>query len=527
MTRALTLALLLVVSLLTACTDKRTPEQMKDTLVYGFDDPFGGFDPAEQRMMKENAIMAQVLEGLTKWDNSLVIRPCLATSWETIGDCRGWRFHLRQNVQFHDNTPFDSAAVKAHFVRLMDPKTIATKAHLLKNVDRIETPDPMIVEFYLKEEDCVFPELLTGIFATIPSPTAMAASTPEKPFKYNPVGTGAFRFVSFDVATTDIVLEKNPDYWAADTIKLGRLEFRRVAENTTRLIMLEQGTFDMADVNYAQVNVAAKDSDIDLQTIPALAIRYIGFNNQKPPFNDVRVRRAANYAVNKADLVKYVFFGVGQPATGPLPSSMPVYNPDVSTYDYDPEKAKALLAEAGYPNGVDVVMWTQQTGQYRATTEFVVEYLRKVGIRVKLVVLDNSIYWKKFDDYLTPDGRRFPTGDGVFDMYVGGWFGGESAQESMEPLFRSDSFSNGGFYVNPKFDELVKQFKKTGDDAERARMLKEMQSILTEDAPWIFAYFGQTNIGMRGRVKGFKINPAGRYFFDGVSVTDSDPEVAK
>jgi ABC-type transport system substrate-binding protein len=175
-----------------------------------------------------------------------------------------------------------------------------------------------------------------------------------------------------------------------------------------------------------------------------------------------------------------------------------------------------LLVEAGYPNGVDVNFWTTEQGEYRVAAEAVSEYLRKVGIRVNMRIIDNAAYWRKFDEYVNPKGERHPTREGVFDMYVGGWVGGESEFDYLKPLFLSTSSSNTSFYSNKQLDAMLASFQATPDPLERRRMMLEMQSIISADAPWIFAYYSQVSVGYNPRIEGFKINPSGRYFFHGV-----------
>lgn len=506
------------------CTDKRTPEEMKGTLIFGFGDNFKTFDPARQIYAQETAIIQQVLEPLVKFNNDLELSACLAVEWETPDNCKTWIFTLRQGVTFHDGTPFDAHAVKFHFDRILDPKTAATRRRNIADVERIEVLDDYHVAFHMAAPNCVLPEKLSGAFASIPSPTALQAPGDKVPgdrFARNPVGTGPFRFVDW---TPDIAirLEKNPDHWDAENYHIERLEFRPVRENTTRLILLEQGVLDMADIAFPQVTVARKSPDFNLQSVPSLSIRYVGFNTKKPPFSDVRVRRAANYAVNKQDLIKYMFFGVGEPARGPIPPVLPAANPNVPDYAYDPEKARALLAEAGYPDGFEASFWTQETGTYWKTTEGSVEYLRDIGIDVNIKILDNAVYWDKFDEYLLPDGTAFPTKEGVFDIFVGGWVGGETAHGFLEPLFLGGSYSNSAFYDNPTINRMLAEYKTLPDPLERRKLYKEMQQIIVEDAPWIFAFHGQINMGIRHRVKGYVVNPAGNYYFNGVTLDDDE-----
>lgn len=509
----------LVVLLVGGCTEKRTPEQLKNSIVFGYGDNFKTFDPTRQIYAQESAIILQVLEPLVRWNQDLQMQGYLATSWETPDHCNSWVFHLRQGVHFHDGTPFNSLAVKKHFERVLDPAVAATRRKLIEDVVSIETPDEYTVVFRLVAPNCIFPEKLTGAFASIPSPDAVAKWGDQ--FGLHPVGTGPFIFKEWipDVA---IRLEKNPDYWNVENIHLDRLEFRPVRENTTRLILLEQGVLDIADVSYQLVQVAKGADDIVVQSVPQLSIRYVGFNYQKPPFNNKLVRQAANHAVNREDLIKYVFFGVGEPAYGPIPTVLSAYNPNIPKYKYDPALSRKLLEEAGYPKDFTASYWTYEMGMYRDTTEAIVGYLGDVGIKVKMNILDNGVYWDKFDEYLTPGGEMYPTKDGVFDIYVGGWVGGETAHGFLEPLFKSGSTSNASFYLNPEVDRLLVEFKTKEDPAERDEIYKRIQALVVDDAPWIFAFHGQLNMGLRKRVKGFKVNPSNWYFFEGVRVIDDE-----
>ncbi|GAB4318638.1 MAG: glutathione ABC transporter substrate-binding protein [Candidatus Sumerlaeia bacterium] len=504
-----------VLAALAGCTDRRSPEEMKGTLVYGFSENFKTFDPVRQIYAQESAIIAQVLQPLVRWNQQMQLEPCLATAWETPDDCRTWIVHLRQGVWFHDGTPFTAAAVKRHFERHLDPAVGSTRKKRVEMIRRVEILDDFTVAFHLDPPNCIFPEILASTAGHIPSPAALDRWGMD--FGRHPVGTGPFEFVQW-VPDVRIELRRNERYWNRDAIHLERLIFIPVPENTTRLILLEQGVLDMADVSFAHVGVARRVPEITLQSAQQLSIRYIGFNTQKPPFNDRRVRQACNYAVNKDDIIRYMYFGVGVPAMGPLPAVMPDFNPAVRRYEYDPERAKALLAEAGYPDGFRATLWTTETGTYRIAAEATVDYLRRIGIQVEMKIIDNAAYWDKFDEFLTRDGRMYPTKEGVYDIYIGGWVGGESPDGFLQPLFTTGSYSNSSFYSNPRVDELVKAYRLEPDPEKRRKMYLEIQQIVVEDAPWIFAFHGQVNAGLRDRVKGFQISPAGWYFFEGVTV---------
>lgn len=522
-----TLLLILLIATFAGCADRRSAEEKRSTLVYGYGDPFKSFDPARQVYSQETVIMNQVLEGLVRWNNDLVLEGHLATDWATNDGCRTWEFNLRPGVVFHDGTPFDSTAVRLHFERILDPATAATRRKLIEDLLWVETPEPLRVIFHLQAPNCIFPERLASAFAYIPSPASIAAHNDTNPrtrreLGLHPIGTGPFRFVDWE-PDVRIRLARWEQYWNRDLIHVEQLHFVPVREHTTRLILLEQGRLDMAPIFFAHKRVADRTEDIEVQSIPQLAIVYIGFNTQKPPFSDPRVRRAANYAINKDDIVKYGFFGAGSPAKGPLPHVLPDFNADIEYYDYNPERARALLTEAGYPQGIRVTMWTQETGTYRIASDAIIEQLRQVGIRVNVNVLDNAVYWDKFDEFLKNDGTIFPTKEGVYDMFVGGWVGGEVAHGYLEPLFKGGSYSNATFYDNPVVNAGLVEFKALPDEEDRRAVYRRLQKVIVEDAPWIFTLHMNLNIGVRRHVKGFRINPSGRLFFEGVRLmTDEE-----
>jgi peptide/nickel transport system substrate-binding protein len=516
---------LLVAALVTvSCTNQRSPEEKRNQLIiaYGDTDQIKTFDPTRQQYSFEAASMMQVLEPLVRFGQDLKLKPVLATNWETPDNCNTWIFDLREGVTFHDGTPFNAEAVKKHFDRTLDPATAATRRKVIPDLKEVTTEGDYRVLFHMMAPNCVFPEKIASAFGVIPSPTAIETmvTKDENKFARNPIGTGPFKFIEW---TPDEVIrfEKYDDYWNADAYHIEKLEIHKIVENTTRLILLEQGVVDLTPIAFAQVAVAKQTEDIVVQSVPFLSIRYIGFNTQKPPFDDKRVRQAANYAVNKEDLVKYMFFGVGEPARGPMPPVMPAYNHEMRTYEYNPEKAKELLKEAGYDTNYRASFWTRETGEYSVASQGVLGYLSDVGIKCDMNVLENAVYWSKFDKYLTRDGQMFPKKEGVYEIYVGGWVGGETAHGFLEPLFMAGSYSNSSFYNNPEVNRLLKEFKKLPNPEDRDKVYKQIQAIIMEDAPWIFAFHGQNNIGLRKRVKGFQVSPAGWLFLEGVRVDDS------
>lgn len=499
-------------SLLAACNDERPVEELSRRLIVGMTKDIKTLDPAYQIMALDGSIIANIQENLTWYDRNLRLVPRLATSWEAQDNAKTWIFNLRRDVKFHDGTPFNAEAVKFHFDRIADPKTASNRLTRVARLEGTDVSDEFTVRFRMKLPFSTWPEILRDPFACIVSPTAVKKLKDHKDYARHPIGTGPFQFVEY-LPDTHILLKRNPNYWGGDVIRFEELEFRPVREATTRLILLEQGKLDLADIFYGHLDAVKNSDRIRVDATPMLAIRYVGMNTQKPPFDDVRVRRAMNYAVDREAIVKYAFRGNADPAAGPLPPALPVFNKEMMRYTFDPEKARALLKEAGHTKPLTISLWATDEPQDKAVAETVVEQLRAVGVFTQAQHFDRAVYWDKFDQFLTPDGKAFPTKEGIFDMFIAGWVGGESAYGYLDPLFRTGSNSNSAFYSNAEVDQLLSDVMSTADVARQDAIFKKMQALIVADAPWIFTYHSHILKAYNPRITGWKTHPADEYEF--------------
>lgn len=507
-------------AILSGCTKKRSADQLATRMIIAIDERVRTLDPAFQTMALDSFIISNIYDTLTWFNRDLKLVPRLALSWESPDEARSWIFKLRPNVVFHDGTPCDAAAVKFHFDRIKDPATESKRSSKVSKIDHIEVVDPVTVRFVMNQPDAMWPVVARDSFGGIVSPTA-AKKVPPKEFTDAPVGSGPY-MVAEQEQGERIVLKRNPHYWDAENFRVEEVEFRTVREPTTRLILLEQERIDLCNVTFAHTEVAKKSENIEIIQTPKLAVRYVGFNNMKPPFNNPLVRRAANMAINRADLVKFGFRGNADPLLGPLPTVMPNFNKKMATYNYDPDRAKALLKEAGYENGMDVVLWTKDDVDDTNLGVVVADQLRRVGIRVEILRFDRNVYWEKFDPYQTLNLQWYPEKEGVFDLFAAGWVGGEHPTGYLDPLFRSTSLSNTAFYKSEKVDQLLLDSLKTLDDNLRSKIYDELQETIVQDAPWIFCYSTRTMWGINPRIKNIHQHPAGEYEFGGVELGGGD-----
>lgn len=502
-------------TLLAGCSDVLTVQPDTDKLVVALAEDILVLDPAYAVRALDGFVICNIHENLTWYGRDLKLVPRLALSWDTPDGGTTWIFKLRPGVQFQDGTPFNAAAVKFHFDRLKDPATKSKRVTKVARLASVDALDELTVRFNMTEPYGMWPAVLRDSFAAIVSPAAVEKLGNDH-YGEQPVGTGPYRFVEQE-SERFVRLEKNPAYWNADAITLQHVEFRPVKEPTTRLILLEQGRVDVADISFAHTEVAERAGRVRLLRETLLADRYIGFNCMKAPFDDVRMRRACNHAVNRVDLIRYAFRGNADISVGPLPPSMPAFNKDMETYTFDPDRARALIREAGHGKGVHVNMWCKDDVMDTNLGVVVADQLAHVGIHVNLLRFDRTVYWDMFDPYQTAEGKWFPTKDGVFDMYAAGWVGGEHPHGFLDPLFRSTSYSNSSFYKNAEVDRLLSESLKA-TEAERDAIYAQLQAIIVQDAPWIFSYHPRTLWGVSNRVANLHVHPAGEYEFAGVTL---------
>src|SRR6266852_2664518 len=378
--------------------------QPTNTLVVGLVAEPVALDPAQVTDLNSNRVGRRVVEALVAFaDESTQIVPGLAESWTISKDGLTYTFKLRKGIAFHDGTPLNAAAVKFSIERQINPEHPANKlgkypfaAYNFGNVKAVEAMDDSTVRFVLKEPRASFLAIMTSGAASIVSPTAAMKSSQD--YAVSPVGTGPFKFASWDRGQR-VVLEKNPSYWRYP-VKVDRVIYRPVTEDQARLTELLTGGLDLI-VGTPPDFVAQLENHpkVTLQKQVGAHVWYLGFNNTKKPFDDKRVRQALNYAVNKDAIVRDVLKGTGAVSKGPVLPNTWGADTALKAYPYDPEKAKRLLAEAGYPNGFTTTLWVPESGsgmQAPVAMSTVMQSNRKaVGVTVSMQTMEWGAYLAK------------------------------------------------------------------------------------------------------------------------------------
>lgn len=300
---------------------------------------------------------------------------------------------------------------------------------------------------------------------------------------------------------------------------MDKLIFKPITEDQTRLTELESGSIDLM-VNIPPDDLERLKADPNLQVLeqPGMHVWWTAFNTQRKPFNDVRVRQAVNYAVNKEVIVNNILHGTGELANSPVPPTVWGHNAGLKNYDYNPEKAKQLLAEAGYPNGFEVTYWIPESGsgmQQPATMAAAIQAdLDKVGIKVNIQTLEWGTYLDKvFQPIETMD----------MDMHQMSWVGDNGDPDNfLYAMFSSEQWPSAGFndsfYKNERVDQLLREARTTLDKQKRTQMYEEAQKIIMEEAPWLVLDHEKQIVAANQKIKGFKLHPTGVFRFANVQV---------
>jgi peptide/nickel transport system substrate-binding protein len=483
--------------------------QPAGTLVVGLVAEPVNLDPPQVTDLNSNRVGRRIVETLVTFpEESTQVVPGLAESWTISKDGLQYTFKLRRGITFHDGTPLNAEAVKFSIERQINPNHPAYKLgkypfanFFFGNVKAVEVLSEERVAFLLNEPRASFLSILTAGAASIVSPTAVMKWGPDYPT--HPVGTGPFRFASWDRGQR-VVLEKNPTYWKYP-VKVERVIYRPIVEDQARLTELLTGTLDViVGVPADFVSQLEQNAKITLLKQVGAHVWYLGMNNQKKPFDDKRVRQALNYAVNKDAIVKDVLKGTGASSRGPVLPGTWGADPALKAYPYDPERAKKLLAEVGYPNGFSTTLWVPESGSGMqapvAMSTVMQSNLKAVGVNVSLQTMEWGAYLAKLR---TKEQELFALS----------WMAGtEDPDMVMYPLLHSSQWTpvgpNRALYKNARFDALLQQARLTTDQAKRAQLYKEAQRILVDDAPWVFVDHEIQIAALSKRVQGFKLHPS-------------------
>ncbi|MBI3609273.1 MAG: peptide-binding protein [Nitrospirae bacterium] len=460
-------------------------------------------------------ISGWIFNGLVKYDKHLNLVGDLAESFTASSDCRNATFKLRKGVKWQDGREFTAADVLFTYQKAIDPKVATPYSGDFERVDKIVAPDDDTVKVTYKEPFA--PGLASWGMGIIPKHLLENADLNTAEFNRKPVGTGPYRMKEW-VTGQKIVLTANEAYFEGKPRVEGYI-YRVIPDNATMFLELKAGGLDYMGLSPLQYQ---RQTDTDYfkryfnkYRYPAFAYTYLGYNLLDPRFKDKRVRQAIALAVNRSSVIEGVLFGVGRPATQPVPPESWAYNPDVPKFDYNPEKAKQLLAEAGWKdtdhdglldkNGQPFrfTLMTNQGNEERAkTAEIIQQNLKQVGITVEIRVLEWQAFLHQFIDKKK------------FEAIILGWQLGRDP-DSYD-IWHSSKTKEGEFnfvsYNNPEVDRLLLDGRKTCDQEQRKKIYARIHALIADDQPYTFLYYPDALPVLHKRFKGVSPSPIGIWY---------------
>jgi peptide/nickel transport system substrate-binding protein len=447
-------------------------------------------DPALTTNGGEYVYVHLVFNGLTRIDRDMTVKPDLAESWTASADLRSWTFRLRDDVTFQDGRKLDAEDVVATVSRILDPKTGSRARSGLDMVSKVETVDPRTVRFTLATPYAAFADLFADRPLRIVPHDKLAALATA------PVGTGPFLLRRFSPGEA-MELARNPAYFEKGMPRLDAVELRIIPEAASRLAALESGAVDILwNLPYDSVEKYRNSATVRIDSVPTAGWDGVILNNATRPFDDVRVRQALAATIDKDALVEKVLFGQGAPTHSPIPPSHPYYDSTLGYPAPDIPRARRLLAEAGYPNGIDLTLQVPQEREQRVRLGLAVrDMARAAGFRITVERVPLSSYAARIS--------------GKQPIYVDGFFARPTIDAAVYPFFHSGGSWNSHLwhYRNARVDELLDLARGTADEARRTDMFHEYQAIMEQTVPGIIAYAALHVNGVRRTVQNFRSTP--------------------
>lgn len=447
-------------------------------------------DPAKTTIGDEYVYVHLVFNGLSRIDPDMTVKPDLAESWSASEDLKTWTFKLRQGVKFHHGRVMDADDVVATMKRILDPATGSRARTSLSMVSDVAMVDPMTVKFDLNIPYAGFADIFADRQLRIVPKDKLAELSTQ------PIGTGPFMFKSWSPGDR-LELTKNPDYFEKGLPKLDGVTLRIVPESAARMAALESGAIDIVwSMPYEAADKLKTSATARADSVSTPTWDGVILNNDRPPFNDVRVRRALALTIDKSAIVELALFGQGDPTFSPIPPSHPYFNKTLKAGAPDIAQAKKLLAEAGFPNGFDVPMQVPQEREQRVRVGVAVRDMAKAaGIRINVERVPFASYSANVA--------------GKAQMYVDGYFARPTIDTAIYPFYHSSGSWNKQLWIykDARVDQLLDDARKTNDEAARKAIFEKFQAIAEETVPGIIAYSAAHVNGVSKKVEGFKSTP--------------------
>lgn len=460
-------------------------------------------DPQNSTDGNSSNVQESIFEGLLTFDSEMKLVPLLAKNYSFNEEATAITFELKEGIVFHDGTTFNAEVVKANLDFVRNEENGLARASFFEFINEVVVDNEYKVTIKSKEPNSAMAAYMAHAAASFKSVEEIKKKQADSNYNLdrNPVGTGPFTFVEWRDGV-HVKLKASDNYWDKDNQpKLSGIVFKPVTEANTRVNMLKTGEADVVTKLPTQNVKELSDTEgIDVFTGPSLNLFYVGMSLKHEKYQDVRVRQALNYAVNKDQLISQVMDGYGVVADSAIAPGVSGYAKQ-EAYEYNLEKAKQLLADAGYEKGFKATLWTRNETEFIAVAENVAIQLKAAGIEVEVQALESGTLFDKLDN-----------NQGT-DLWIGRWSPSTGeADWGLRPNFGSDrvppSYNNSGFYVNKEVDQLLQKALQSPTEEGRLENYGKIQEIVFKDAPWIFLYVPENSVAKRSNVDNVTILPS-------------------
>ena len=472
-------------------TDKPSGGKERTDIIIGSASDVVSPDPHNQNDTTSARAIHMMFDTLATMDGNGEYHPMLAESWEQPSDTE-YIFKLRKDVKFHNGVDMKASDVKFSIERCM---ASAKTKQATDSIDKVEVIDDYTVKITTKYPFAPFFNKVAASTKCAILPEEYTKQQGEN-FQKAPVGTGPMKFKSWS-PNNEFVVERNDNYWNG-TPKTTSITIRVIPEATSLTIALENGEVDFVESVIA-VDAKRVKENPNLKTVDQVqgAVTYLGMNYLQKPFDDLRIRKAIAYAIDRQTIIDVVLEGYGEILNSVFPPMMPSFDPTLEGYDYDLDKAKALLAEAGYADGVGLTLELATSGDERnRIAQLIQNDLSKIGITVDI----NLLEWSAYLEYVGGKDHK---------MWILGWSNAYDPDGNMFDVFHKDrpSTTNRSHYKNDEVSALIEQARQELDWNKREAMYKDLQKRIMADPVWIPLFAKTGIIGMNKGMEGVELEP--------------------
>lgn len=480
----------------------------KDNVTIAYPENVQTLDPHDSSAGIDNSVLYSMYESLFTPDESGELQPWLATDYELSDDGLTYTFTLVEDAEFSDGEAFNAEAVKANLDRIIESDGALNNFKSVRDVVDVKVQDDYKIDIELEDVNSQFIEKI-GTMRMV-SPQAISDDADYSSESY---GTGPFVLEKWSPGES-IVVKKNENYRDSDYPKVNQLTFKPIPEDGSRVAMLKTGEVDYAfPIPVKDVENLQNEEGLVVDTFESTYVNYVTINSSKAPFDDVKVRQAMNYAVDKEAYIQVVKNGFAVESKSPLPEANNFYK-EQETYDYDIEKAKELLKEAGYEDGFEAEIWGSDSSKDKLGMQFIQQQLAEIGIDVDVKQMERGTLSDEINKPETPE-------DSTIQMWYVGWSSTVgNADNAINPLFTTNSFPPNGYntayYSNEKVDKLTDEALHANTEEDAADKYGELQEIIMDEAPWLFLGVDEEPTGMSEDLEGIWRSADGNFYLQDI-----------